>query len=138
MKCKFCDTDDLPDKAKRCRECGSWLSSWSYIWHPETIPKLIALLIAVGAAFITWQQASDARRERRAVDELKQDIVVIAENMTKMAYVIADGSVYFDGIPKQHMKKIDDYKNALQKYLSPTIDKDIKETLKELNKGVKR
>ena len=137
MKCKYCGAEIL-DSCSRCRDCGSWLKVKSFLFSPENFTKIIGLFLSFVAAFVAWQQALDARKERKAADELKKDIVVIAENVTKMSYVLADGSVYFDGIPKQHMQKIDDYKNAIKKYLPPTIDKDIKDTLKELKKGVKK
>lgn len=130
MKCKYCGAEIL-DSCSRCSYCGSWLKFLSHLCNPESVAKILGLIIAFSATVVAWLQAYEARKEREAV-------AVIAENVTKMAYVLADGSIYFDGIPKQHMQKIDDYKNALQKYLPPTIDKDIKDTLKELNKGVKR
>ena len=126
MKCKFC-ASDISDGVKRCRECGSWLNSWSYIWHPESVPKVIGLIIAILTAAFTGYQANAARTEREAVS-------VVAENVTKMAYVLSDGSVYFDGIPKHHIQKINDYKNAMKKYLPPTIDNDIRKIIEELSK----
>lgn len=132
MKCKFCGAD-ISHEIKRCRDCGSWLSYWSYLFHAETIPKVIGLVVAVLVALFTLQQASNAHKERAAAEEAKKDVADLAENMTKLAYVIIDGSGRWGGVPKQHINKINEYKNALKKYLPPTIDDEIKKTLKDLN-----
>jgi hypothetical protein len=136
MKCIYCGSEII--SSVRCKDCGAWLRFWSFLVYPETIYKSIGLLIAIASAVIAWQQANEARKEKKATADLKAEVVSVAENLTKMAFVLADGTGRWDGIPPQHMEKIKEYKAKLEKQLPATIDKEISSTLKDLNKSIKR
>lgn len=99
---------------------------------------LVGLVIAVVAAAVAVSQAADARAERQTADQLKKDIVIVATNMTKMAFIVADGSSRFGGIPDEHLQAIRRYENSMRTYLPPDIDTDVKNTIHDLDEQIRR
>lgn len=133
--CHYCKAS-LSKGSKRCKDCGSWLDWRSHLLYPETLWVLIALLISVIAAAVAVNQAADARSERRAVEALRKDISVVATNITKMAFVVADGSGKFDGFPDVHLAAIKRYEEAMRPYLPPELDTNIQATIRDLNEQI--
>ena len=69
------------------------------------------------------------------INTSKEEISKVAENLVKMAAVIADGSSRYGGMPKAHQQQIEKYKEALQVqgYLKPGLGKEIQETIHSLD-----
>jgi alkylation response protein AidB-like acyl-CoA dehydrogenase len=135
--CRYCRAP-LQVAQSRCRECGSWLDWGAHLSYPETLWVLVGLVIAVVAAAVAVSQAADARAERQTADQLKKDIVIVAANVTKMAFIVADGSSRFGGIPDEHLRAIRRYENSIRTYLPPDIDTDIKNTIHDLDEQTRR
>ena len=71
------------------------------------------------------------------INTSKEEISKVAENLVKMAAVIADGNSRFGGMPKVHQQQIEKYKESLQGYLKPGLDKEIQETIHYLDLQIK-
>ncbi len=136
--CPYCRAELRTAQQKRCHECNSWLSRKAHLLYPETIWVLVGLFVSIVAAVVAANQAADARAERRAAEQLKKDISVVAENTTKMAFIIADGSSRFGGIPAEHLEVIKQYENAIKTYLPSNIDTEIKNTLRGLDEQIRQ
>jgi hypothetical protein len=95
-------------------------------------------VVAVFAAIVAALQAADARTERRAAESLKNDISVVAANVTKMAFVLAEGSGRLGGVPDEHMAVVKRYQEAMRPYLPAGLDAEIERTLRELDAQIRR
>ena|SRR5437879_3319686 len=135
--CRYCRAP-LRDRQRRCHECSSWLSRGAHLLYPETLWVLFSLVVAVCAAVVAALQAADARAERRAAESLRKDIGVVAANVTKMAFVLADGSGRFGGVSDVHVAAIKRYEEAMRAYLPPGLDAEIEKTLVELDGQIRR
>lgn len=130
--CRYCGVK-LQAAQKRCSECSSWLSWQAHLGHPETGLKALGLLVSVVAAAVAIDQAENARDERRAVETLRNDISAVAENVTKMAFVVADGSHGIGEFPKVHLDELKRLKEAIRPYTSPGLDSEIEKMVRNLN-----
>lgn len=135
--CRYCRAPLQPTQ-RRCRECGSWLSWRAHILYPETLWALVGLIVAIAAATCAGVQATVARAERASAAQLKEDVGKIAENVTKMAFVLADGSRLYGGVPDEHIEAIRRYEENIRQYLPPGIDKDIQNTIRDLNEQIRK
>lgn len=97
---------------------------------------MVGLIISTVAALIAYNQATEAKSERKISEQLKKDIAIVAENTTKMAYVIADGTGRWGGMGDEHLQTIKQYENAMRQYLSPSIDTDIQNTIRTLDERI--
>ena len=137
LTCRYCAAA-LEAVPKRCRECGSWLSWRAHVLYPETLWAAVGLVISIVAAAVAWVQAVDARAERRAAEALRKDINTVAEQVTKMAFVVADGSGRFGGFPKVHLEQVERYREAMRPYLPPGLEGEIANTIRELNERIRQ
>jgi hypothetical protein len=153
--CRYCGFR-LTEPVKRCQKCNSWLSFRSYIAYPVTIVQLAAAVATVTLAFFSanyaYRQAVDANVARKAAElnleksvsvqqevaRTKTDITIVAENVTKMALLLVDGSGRFDGIPQEYRDRIKMYKQALSPYLSPQVDAEVGAIIRQLNDRVRQ
>src|SRR5262249_52021068 len=103
-----------------------------------TLWALIGLSVTLFAASVAAYQAANARAERRAVESLRKDIGVVAANVTKMAFVLADGSNRFGGMSDFHLAAIRRYEEAMRVYLPPDGDADIAKILRERDDQIRR
>lgn len=74
---------------------------------------------------------------RSDVENQKRSLVTVADTLTKMAFVLADGSGRLGGFPEPHMKKIQEYRTSLKQYTDPNLDKEIKRTIQNLDIEIK-
>lgn len=135
--CRFCDAA-ISTRQTRCKECGSWLNWKTHLLYPETLWVLVGLTVALIAAVAAGVQAADARSERRATEQLRNEISLVAANITKMAFVVADGSSRWDGFPPQHLEVIKTYQAAMKGFLPADLEKEIASTLSDLDQKIQR
>jgi hypothetical protein len=75
---------------------------------------------------------------RRDVESQKKALTDVAGTMTKMAFVLADGSGRWGGFPETHLKQIQQYRASLHQYIDPNLDKEISQTLLSLEMQIKK
>ena len=150
VSCRFCQGDIRPSST-RCKHCGSWLDVKAHVFYPETLWVVLSLIITLVATVAATFQAADARGERRATEqlrneteqlrnetkELRNEISSVAANVTKMAYVVADGSSRWDGFPPQHLEVIKTYQAAMTAVLPADLEKEIASTLNDLEQKIR-
>jgi hypothetical protein len=134
--CRYCRCAIQP-RQRRCHECGSWLSRGAHLLYPETLWVLFGLVVTFGGATVSAFQAADARAERRAAESLRRDISLVAANVTKMAFVLANGSGRFGGPSDVHIAVIKRYEEAMRPYLPQDLDREIERTLRELDAEIR-
>ena len=74
---------------------------------------------------------------RSDVEKQKRSLATVADTLTKMTYILADGSGRYGGIPAAHLKKIQEYRMSLQDYTDPNLDKEIEHTIQNLDLQIK-
>ena len=84
-------------------------------------------------------QSQVTQIKKEAIDDIHKDVenqkkalTNVAETMTKMAFVLADGSGRWGGFPESHLKQIQEYRASLHQYIDPNLDKEISQTLHNL------
>jgi gas vesicle protein len=75
-------------------------------------------------------------KAKSEIEASKKEISEVANTLVKMAYIIADGSERWDGMPPEHFNKIKQYRNEIKSFLDPELDKEIQETIKCLNEEI--
>jgi hypothetical protein len=131
--CRYCGAEMIPAQ-RRCRECESWQTWRSYLLYPDTLWSQLGLLLTIAAAVVAWMHAHEARAERLAAESLRRDVGTVAEHMTRLAIVVADGSAKPGGLPAAHQEQIDRERQALLPHLSSRFASDVQELLGSLRK----
>lgn len=75
----------------------------------------------------------------KAIQEIntsKREISQVAETLIKMSAVMADGAGSWGGPSKYHKQQIKKYKESLQDYISPDLDKEIEGTVQKLHQKI--
>ena len=70
------------------------------------------------------------------IEESKKEIKKVANTLVKISYIFADGCGRHDGMPPEHLKQIIQYQDEIEMYLTPELDKEIQETIDELNEKI--
>jgi hypothetical protein len=132
--CPYCGVEVTASQG-RCRECESWLSWRAFLFYPDTIWSQLALVLTTAAAVFAWLHAVEARADRLAAEALRRDVGTVAEHVTKLAIVVADGSARTGGLPPAHQQQIESEQRALQLHLSSSFESDVRQLLKDLERG---
>jgi len=133
LSCRYCGAE-VTSSQRRCRECDSWLTWRAFLFYPDTIWSQLGLLLTMAAAIVAWVHAAEARADRRAAEALRRDVGTVAEHVTKLAIVVADGSVRTGTLPPAHQQEIERGHQALLPHLSPTFESDVRRLLADLER----
>ena len=72
------------------------------------------------------------------VEAKKDEISMIAETNLKIAYILADGSSRWGGVPPEHLAKIKEFEKEIGEFLSNDFEDEIKAILVDLDKKIKK
>ena len=134
LSCRYCGVE-VTSSQRRCRECDSWLTWRAFLFYPDTIWSQLGLLLTIAAATVAWLHAAEARADRRAAEALRRDVGTVAEHVTKLAIVVADGSAQTGGLPPAHQEQIEREQQALLPHLSATFGSDVRQLLADLERS---
>jgi hypothetical protein len=95
------------------------------------------VIVAIVAAVIAGIQARDARQERIATETLRRDISSVAANVTRMAFVVADGLGRWGGVPDVHRRRLEEYRDAMRTVLPPDLAREIDQTIRDLDQQIR-
>jgi len=71
-------------------------------------------------------------RAKREIEQSKEQMSLLARNMFKTAFILADGSARWGGTPPEHKEKIREYMESLDEYLDANLDSEIQADIKTL------
>jgi len=74
----------------------------------------------------------------KTIELKKEEIQRLAEVLIKISCVLADGSGRYGGFPPEHLEKIKDYQNIIRNYLPDNIEKEIDDTIRNINQLIEK
>jgi hypothetical protein len=111
------------------------------IWFLVFFPCIVIIIFAWLVAYhhnklYAPSDYKDDESFLRSINTAKNEISEIAGATIKIAYILADGSGRWGGMPDEHMNKIKEYEKNIEKYFSGDLHGEIKKALDDVNQSI--